>query len=66
MHVDDFLFSDTPNFEKTIIDRIAEKYKVGKRQANNFNYVGLTISLPQLYCCYTVLRETLSLVRQLA
>ena len=44
MHVDDFLFCGTSNFEKTIIDRIANKYKVGKRQTDNFKYVGLNIS----------------------
>ena len=44
MHVDDFLFSGTTNFEENVIDKISKKYKVGKRQADNFKYVGITVS----------------------
>ena len=43
MHVDDFLFAGTDAFNKTVIDPIVRKYKVGKRQVDNFRYVGLDI-----------------------
>ena len=43
MHVDDFLFAGTDAFQKQVIDPLTQKYKVGKRQANNFQYVGLEI-----------------------
>lgn len=41
MHVDDFLFAGTKAFVLSVIDPIVNKYKVGKRQVDNFCYVGL-------------------------
>lgn len=43
MHVDDFLFAGTDLFNKCVIKPISVKYKVGKRVAQNFRYVGLNI-----------------------
>ena len=43
MHVDDFLFAGTDAFRKQIIDPLTQKYRVGKRQANKFQYVGLEL-----------------------
>ena len=43
MHVDDFLYSRTENFKKTIINQIQEKFKVGKHMEGNFKYVGFDI-----------------------
>ena len=44
MHVDDFLFAGTEDFNKSVIDPIASKYKVGKRMIDNFRYVGLNVA----------------------
>ena len=43
MHVDDFLYSGTENFKKTIINKTQEKFKVGKCMEGNFKYVGFDI-----------------------
>ena len=43
MQVDDFLYSGTENFKKTIINKIQEKFKVGKHMEGNFKYVGFDI-----------------------
>ena len=43
MHVDDFLYSGTENFKTTIINKIQEKFKVGKHMEGNFKYVGFDI-----------------------
>ena len=44
MHVDDFLFGGTDAFNKCVIEPISRKYKVGKRLAENFRYVGLNMN----------------------
>ena len=44
MHVDDFLFGGTDAFNKSVIEPISRKYKVGKRLAENFRYVGLNMN----------------------
>ena len=41
MHVDDFLFAGSEEFNRTVIDPIADKYKVGRRLADHFKYVGI-------------------------
>ena len=43
MHVDDFLFAGTDAFRKQIIDPLTQKYRVGKGQANKFQYVRLEL-----------------------
>ena len=43
-HVDDFLFCGTSNFNTNVIEQISKKYRVGKRLANNFKYVGINIT----------------------
>ena len=44
MHVDDFLFCGTTEFNKNVIEKISKKYKVGKRSVNHFKYVGLNMA----------------------
>lgn len=44
MHVDNFLFVGTDDFNRSISDPIARKCKVGKRLIENFHYVGLNVS----------------------
>jgi len=44
MHVDDFLFGGTNLFNEKVIKPISNKYKVGKRVAKNFRYVGLNLT----------------------
>ena len=44
MHVDDFLFAGTEDFNKNVIEPIASKYKVGKRMIDNFRYLGLSVT----------------------
>lgn len=43
MHVDDFLFAGSEAFNKNVIDKVVEKYKVGRREIESFRYVGLDI-----------------------
>ena len=43
MHVDDFLFAGTDRFFRNAIDKITNKYKIGKRQNRSFTYVGLKV-----------------------
>lgn len=44
MHVDNFLFAGTDDFNRSINDPIARKYKIGKTLIENFHYVGLNVS----------------------
>ena len=43
MHVDDFLFAGSEDFNQSVIAPISEKYKVGKRLQQHFKYVGLNV-----------------------
>lgn len=43
MHVDDFLFAGSEAFNKNVIDRVVDKYKVGRREIESFRYVGLDL-----------------------
>ena len=43
MHVDDFLFGGSEEFNSCVVDQIAKKYRVGKRTDTIFKYVGLNI-----------------------
>ena len=42
-HVDDLLHCGSTGFEKTVIDPLCQRFKVGKRVRKNFRYVGLKI-----------------------
>ena len=44
MHVDDFLFAGSDAFNRNVIDRMVNTYKIGRRQMESFRYVGLNIS----------------------
>ena len=39
-----FLRPGSENFQKTVITKIQEKFKVGKNMEGNFSYVGLDIT----------------------
>ena len=41
VHVDDFFWSGSPMFEKTVIAKLHETFKVGKEESVNFKYLGL-------------------------
>ena len=43
MHVDDFLFAGTDQFFRNVIDKITNKYKIGKRQNRSFTCIGLKV-----------------------
>ena len=44
MHVDDFLYAGTKEFKRHVIDKIIQKYKVGRQINGSFRYVGLKIA----------------------
>ena len=44
MHVDDFLFAGSDAFNRNVIDRMVNTYKIGRGQIESFRYVGLNIS----------------------
>ena len=43
IHVDDILTAGVEDFKKTMIEKLVEKFKIGKRKALIFRYVGLEI-----------------------
>ena len=43
MHVDDFLWGGTEEFEKRIIEKLKTEFKVGSQAAGAFRYLGLDI-----------------------
>ncbi|KAK6178359.1 hypothetical protein SNE40_013155 [Patella caerulea] len=44
VHVDDFLWAGTNEFEKVVIDKLRKEFNIGKEESNNFKYVGLQLS----------------------
>ena len=43
MHVDDFIWGGTPEFEVNVIDKIRSKFEIGKQSSSVFKYIGLEI-----------------------
>ena len=41
VHVDDFFWSGSLTFEKTVITKLLETFKAGKDESVNFKYLGL-------------------------
>ena len=44
MHVDDFMWGGSSNFEKNVIDRIRKKFKIGDQSNSAFKYIGLEVN----------------------
>ncbi len=44
MHVDDFIWSGTPEFERNVIDNIRSAFKTGKQAQGVFKYIGLKVT----------------------
>ncbi|VDI53393.1 Hypothetical predicted protein [Mytilus galloprovincialis] len=44
VHVDDFLWAGSSAFEKTVVSRIRDMFKVGKESCESFKYLGLDLS----------------------
>ena len=43
MHVDDFLWGGTSDFEREVIDQIKEEFKIGSQESGFFKYIGLDV-----------------------
>ena len=43
MHVDDFVWGGTSDFEMIVIDKIRSKFEIGKQSCSAFKYTGLEI-----------------------
>eukprot|EP00111_Clytia_hemisphaerica_P012072 TCONS_00035475-protein len=46
-HVDDFLYSGSQTFLKTVVKKVCETYKVGSKATDIFKYIGLEVSTNQ-------------------
>ncbi|VDI58471.1 Hypothetical predicted protein [Mytilus galloprovincialis] len=44
VHVDDFLWAGSSTFEKSVVSRIRDMFKVGKESCESFKYLGLDLS----------------------
>ena len=44
VHVDDFLWTGTKQFERTVIVKIRQMFNVGKEASDSFKYLGLGLS----------------------
>ena len=44
VHVDDFYWSGTKHFEKTVISRLRSTFNVGKEESEDFTYVRLSVN----------------------
>ena len=42
-HIDDLLYAGNPEFNKTVMEKVSERFQVGTRVAQDFTYVGLHI-----------------------
>lgn len=43
IHVDDFIHSGTTSFEKEVVYKLRDVFRIGKIEENYFKYVGLNI-----------------------
>ena len=44
LHVDDFLYSGSQTFLKTVVQKVCEIYKIGSKGTDIFKYIGLEVS----------------------
>ena len=44
MHVDNFLWAGTEDFQRMVIDKLKSTFKIGKEAEGAFRYIGLEIS----------------------
>ena len=44
LHVDDFLWAGTEDFQRTVVDRVKSAFKIGKEAEGAFRYIGLEIA----------------------
>lgn len=43
MHVDDFIWAGTETFKCSVIQKLTEKFQIGKSASGNFRYIGLDV-----------------------
>ena len=53
IHVDDFLWGGTNEFENKIINKLRDTFLVGSEDENSFKYVGIQIKQLKDHICYT-------------
>ena len=53
IHVDDFLWGGTNEFENKIINKLRDTFLVGSEDENSFKHVGIQIKQLKDHICYT-------------